>query len=80
MTVKLDITIFTQHLDFWKQFVPMDEMQRMVMWTSIRNQAYREIGLDYDWDKHPETLVIPPDKPAPDQPGVLIESTTGNYL
>ena len=58
-TIRMEKTIFSDHMSFWRQLVGLDQSQRMILWASIQRQAYREIGLDYAWDTTDPVPLLP---------------------
>lgn len=77
-TVLLDKALFRDHLDFWRQLIDLDQTQRLLLWASIQRQAYREVGLDYDWNSDQPVPVLP--HVDAEQPQEDVVEVAGHYL
>lgn len=76
--VRLDKSLFTAHMDFWRQLIDLNQGQRMVLWASIQRQAYREIGMDYNWENDDPVPALPRTEAAEAQDTIL--DVGGHYL
>ena len=79
LLIKLDKSLFTDHIDFWRQLIDLNPPQRMVLWASIQRQAYREIGMDYNWENQEPVPALPKIEAAEAQ-DTVIDTSMGNYL
>lgn len=77
-TILLDKRLFKDHLGFWRQLIDLDQTQRMLLWASIQRQAYREVGLDYDWNSDQPVPVLPQVAEEPSQEDIIEQA--GHYL
>ena len=77
-TILLDKKLFRDHLEFWRQLIDLDQTQRMLLWASIQRQAYREVGLDYDWNSDQPVPILP--QVVAEQPQEDVIEGAGHYL